>query len=71
MSSAPSSTRSARRLPLAGALRLGRPSGIWFKPALGVVAAVAPPSLLLAALGRLDRAMYTTAGSPCPSSPPP
>ncbi|CAM5614277.1 FUSC family protein [Streptomyces pilosus] len=58
-------TPSARRLPLAGALRLGRPSDIWFKPALSVVAAVAPPSLLLVALGRLDLATYTMAGSLC------
>jgi hypothetical protein len=52
-------------LPLLGALRLGRPSEIWFKPALSVVAAVAPPNLLLLALGRLDLAMYTMAGSLC------
>ncbi|MFF8636810.1 FUSC family protein [Streptomyces pilosus] len=58
-------TASARRLPLAGTLRLGRPSDIWFKPALSVVAAVAPPSLLLVALGRLDLATYTMAGSLC------
>ncbi|MEU0739811.1 FUSC family protein [Streptomyces sp. NPDC006134] len=54
-----------RRLPLAGALRPGRPSDIWFKPALSVVAAVAPPNLILLALGRLDLAMYTMAGSLC------
>ncbi|MEV5874655.1 FUSC family protein [Streptomyces sp. NPDC052101] len=54
-----------RRLPLAGVLRLGRPSDIWFKPALSVVAAVAPPNLILLALGRLDLAMYTMAGSLC------
>lgn len=53
------------RLPLAGVLRLGRPSDIWFKPALSVVAAVAPPNLTLLALGRLDLAMYTMAGSLC------
>ncbi|MER6961668.1 FUSC family protein, partial [Streptomyces sp. NPDC000618] len=52
-------------LPLAAALRLGRPSDIWFKPALSVVAAVAPPNLILLALGRLDLAMYTMAGSLC------
>ncbi|MFJ4622127.1 FUSC family protein [Streptomyces sp. NPDC088812] len=57
--------RSATRLPLAGVLRLGRPSDIWFKPALSVVAAVAPPNLILLALGRLDLAMYTMAGSLC------
>jgi hypothetical protein len=54
-----------RRLPLTGVLRLGRPSDIWFKPALSVVAAVAPPSLALLALARLDLAMYTMAGSLC------
>ncbi|MFJ8109326.1 FUSC family protein [Streptomyces sp. NPDC096132] len=53
------------RLPLAGVLRLGRPSDIWFKPALSVVAAVAPPNLTLLALGRLDLAVYTMAGSLC------
>ncbi|GGR60751.1 FUSC family protein [Streptomyces aurantiogriseus] len=56
---------SATHLPLAGVLRLGRPSDIWFKPALSVVAAVAPPNLTLLALGRLDLAMYTMAGSLC------
>ncbi|MFI6932590.1 FUSC family protein [Streptomyces sp. NPDC050287] len=55
----------ARRLPLVGVLRLGRPSDIWFKPALSVVVAVAPPNLILLALGRLDLAMYTMAGSLC------
>ncbi|ALV38986.1 FUSC family protein [Streptomyces sp. CdTB01] len=54
-----------RRLPLADVLRLGRPSAIWFKPALSVVASVAPPNLLLLGLGRLDLAMYTMAGSLC------
>ncbi|WP_427167926.1 FUSC family protein [Streptomyces sp. C1-1] len=58
-------TPRTRRLPLAGVLRLGRPSAIWFKPALSVVASVAPPNLLLLALGRLDLAMYTMAGSLC------
>jgi hypothetical protein len=66
MSSATSLRPSrARRLPLAGVLRLGRPSDIWFKPALSVVVAVAPPNLTLLALGRLDLAMYTMAGSLC------
>ncbi|WP_079047984.1 FUSC family protein [Streptomyces hirsutus] len=54
-----------RRFPLADVLRVGRPSNIWFKPAFSVVAAVAPPSLLLVALGRLDLAAYTMAGSLC------
>ncbi|WP_432097813.1 FUSC family protein [Streptomyces sp. WAC 04229] len=68
MSSAPPSlpgTSPGRRLSLAGVLRLRRPSEIWFKPALSSVAAVAPPNLLLLALGRLDLAMYTMAGSLC------
>ncbi|WP_225821567.1 FUSC family protein [Streptomyces naphthomycinicus] len=59
------SSATPLRLPLAAALRLGRPSDIWFKPALSVVAAVAPPNLTLLALGRLDLAMYTMAGSLC------
>ncbi|MFF0183424.1 FUSC family protein [Streptomyces sp. NPDC005244] len=66
MSSASRPTPSrVPRLPLAGVLRLGRPSDIWFKPALSVVVAVAPPNLTLLALGRLDLAMYTMAGSLC------
>ncbi|MFD7712293.1 FUSC family protein [Streptomyces sp. NPDC059785] len=65
MSSASPASRSVRRLPLAGALRLGRPSDIWFKPACSAVAAAGPPNLLLLALGRLDLAMYTMAGSLC------
>ncbi|MCT9145718.1 FUSC family protein, partial [Streptomyces violarus] len=60
-----SASPPARRLPLAGVLRVGRPSEIWFKPALSVVAAIAPPNLTLLALGRLDLAMYTMAGSLC------
>ncbi|WP_189263530.1 FUSC family protein [Streptomyces fuscichromogenes] len=63
MSTAPPTT--PRRLPLAGVLRLGRPTDIWFKPAVSVVAAVAVPNLTLLALGRLDLAMYTMAGSLC------
>ncbi|WP_405623420.1 FUSC family protein [Streptomyces sp. NBC_01396] len=58
-------TPRGRRLPLSGVLRLGRPADIWFKPALSVVASVAPPNLTLLALGRLDLALYTMAGSLC------
>ncbi|MEG8274841.1 FUSC family protein [Streptomyces sp. AHA2] len=68
MSTAPPTTSPAtapRRLPLAGVLRPGRPSEIWFKPALSVVVSTAPPNLTLLALGRLDLAMYTMAGSLC------
>lgn len=56
---------SSRRLPLIQALRLQAPSAIWFKPALSVVVSAAPPNLLLLALGRLDLALYTMAGSLC------
>ncbi|MGW1162917.1 FUSC family protein [Streptomyces sp. NPDC002513] len=65
MSSATPRTSRVRPLPLSGILRLGRPSEIWFKPALSVVAAVAPPNLALLALGRLDLAVYAMAGALC------
>ncbi|MEU6652910.1 FUSC family protein [Streptomyces sp. NPDC046900] len=65
MSSANRRSSRVRPLPLSGLLRLGRPSDIWFKPALSVVAGVAPPNLTLLALGRLDLAAYTMAGSLC------
>lgn len=58
-------TPKPRRFPLVDVLRVGRPSNIWFKPAFSVVAAVAPPNLILVALGRLDLAAYTMAGSLC------
>ncbi|MEU8585955.1 FUSC family protein [Streptomyces sp. NPDC048664] len=66
-STAPGTPRRTRvhPLPLSGLLRPGRPSEIWFKPALSVAAAVAPPNLALLALGRLDLAVYTMAGSLC------
>ncbi|MEU6992246.1 FUSC family protein [Streptomyces sp. NPDC046465] len=54
-----------RPLPLAGVLRPGKPSDIWFKPASSVVVATAIPNLTLLALGRLDLVMYTMAGSFC------
>lgn len=53
------------RLPLIRVLRPGRPAEIWYKHAVSVVVATAPPNLLLVALGRLDLAMYTMAGSLC------
>ncbi|MEU9185591.1 FUSC family protein [Streptomyces sp. NPDC048484] len=65
MSSARPRHARPRRLPLAGVLRLGRPSDIWFKPALSVVVAVGVPNLTLLALGRLDLALYSMAGSLC------
>ncbi|MFD3481228.1 FUSC family protein [Streptomyces sp. NPDC058695] len=57
--------RPIRRLPLAGVLRLNKPSDIWFKAATSVVVSAAVPNLTLLALGRLDLAMYTMAGSLC------
>jgi uncharacterized membrane protein YgaE (UPF0421/DUF939 family) len=56
---------SVRRLPLAGPLRLVRPSDTWFKPALSVVVASAAPNLVLFGLDRLDLVRYTMAGSLC------
>jgi hypothetical protein len=53
------------RPPLLQALRPGRPAEIWYKHAVSVVVATAPPNLLLVALGRLDLAVYTMAGSLC------
>ncbi|MFE5011248.1 FUSC family protein [Streptomyces sp. NPDC056696] len=64
-SPSPSRPRPVRRLPLAGVLRLNKPSDIWFKPATSVVVSAAVPNLTLLALGRLDLAMYTMAGSLC------
>ncbi|MFD5124990.1 FUSC family protein [Streptomyces sp. NPDC058385] len=61
----PSPSRPVRRLPLTGVLRLNKPSDIWFKPATSVVVSAAVPNLTLLALGRLDLAMYTMAGSLC------
>lgn len=63
--SGPSRPSRVRRLPLAGVLRPGKPSDIWFKPASSVVVATAIPNLTLLALGRVDLVMYTMAGSFC------
>ncbi|MGW4384210.1 FUSC family protein [Kitasatospora sp. NPDC004531] len=46
-------------------LRLGSPADIWHKPALSAVVAIGTVNLTLLALGRLDLALYTTAGSLC------
>lgn len=53
-----------RPLPLAGLPCLGRPSDIWFKPALSVIVAAAPPNRRWS-LGRLDPAAHTMAGLLC------
>ncbi|MEV0848453.1 FUSC family protein [Streptomyces sp. NPDC049954] len=60
----PAATRP-KRLPLTGVLRLGRLNDTWFKPASGVTSASLVPLITLYALGRLDLAAYTMAGSMC------
>ncbi|QLE74927.1 FUSC family protein [Streptomyces rectiverticillatus] len=58
-----------RRSPLPGplhaALRIGRPADIWYKSALSGVVAMAVPYAALLAAGRLDLALYTSAGALC------
>ncbi|WP_433860039.1 FUSC family protein [Streptomyces kronopolitis] len=54
-----------RSLPVRGALRLRRPSDIWYKSAVGALVAMAVPDLTLFALGRLDLILYTSAGALC------
>ncbi|MFE6870718.1 FUSC family protein [Kitasatospora sp. NPDC057692] len=57
-----------RRLPLPSprqVLRLGAPVDIWRKPAVSVVITAGAVNLTLLALGRLDLALYTTAGALC------
>ncbi|WP_431038886.1 FUSC family protein [Streptomyces sp. P6-2-1] len=55
----------ARKLPLAGALRVGGLNDMWFKPATGASSAAIIPLFTLLALDRLDLAAYTMAGSLC------
>ncbi|ACZ85296.1 FUSC family protein [Streptosporangium roseum] len=52
-------------LPLKGVFRLRRFGDIWHKHALSAVIALAIPDLVLLALGRLDLAVYTSAGAMC------
>ncbi len=64
-STRPRSGTRVRPLPIKGVLRL-RPYGdIWHKPAFSVVIATAIPCLVLLALGRLDLAVYASAGALC------
>ncbi|MEV0418860.1 FUSC family protein [Streptosporangium canum] len=60
-------TRAPMRggLPLKGVFRLRRFGDIWHKNALSAVVALAIPDLVLLALGRLDLAVYTSAGAMC------
>ncbi|MEV1010858.1 FUSC family protein [Streptomyces sp. NPDC049881] len=52
-------------LPVRASLRLARPSDSWHKRAFSVVAAAGVPLAVLLAVGRLDLAVYTMAGSLC------
>lgn len=63
----PTETRTPliRSLPLLSALRPRGPSDIWHKSALSAVVASAVPLITLMLLGRMDLAMFTTAGSLC------
>ncbi|MGX1976798.1 FUSC family protein [Streptomyces kronopolitis] len=54
-----------RPLAVRGALRLRRPSDIWYKAAIGALVAMVVPDLVLFALGRLDLVLYTSAGALC------
>lgn len=52
-----------RPLPVRGVLKIGRGSDTWRKAALSAMIAAAIPNLALLAFGRLDLALYTSAGS--------
>ncbi|MGI5143589.1 hypothetical protein [Streptomyces sp. CA-106110] len=54
-----------RPLQMRGVLRLGRAIDLWPKTALSVLLAMAVPSLLLLAVGRVDLMVYTVGGSAC------
>ncbi|MEU6752842.1 FUSC family protein, partial [Spirillospora sp. NPDC046719] len=54
-----------RPLPLRGVLKVGKAADIWHKAALSAPVAFGVPALVLLALGRLDLALYTSAGSLC------
>ncbi|MGX4688019.1 FUSC family protein [Streptomyces sp. JNUCC 63] len=54
-----------RRLPLAGVLRVNRPSDIWFKPATSVAVAVTLVLVPLLVVGRSELAMYAMSGAFC------
>ncbi|WP_308251400.1 FUSC family protein [Streptomyces albireticuli] len=54
-----------RPLPLRGTMRLNRPGDIWYKPAFSAATAMAVADGALLAAGRLDLALYTSAGALC------
>ncbi|ROO88868.1 fusaric acid resistance family protein [Actinocorallia herbida] len=53
------------RFPLSGVFRVGRVDEIWWKRSVSAVIALGAPYLVLLALGRLDLAMYVSAGAMC------
>ncbi|MGK4584807.1 FUSC family protein [Kitasatospora sp. HPMI-4] len=60
--------RPVRRFPLPPlrqVLGLGAPADIWHKPAVSAVVTLAALNFTLLALGRLDLALYTSAGGLC------
>ncbi|GAA2430420.1 FUSC family protein [Streptomyces macrosporus] len=54
-----------RPLPIRSTVRLNRASDIWHKPAFSAATALLIPQLVLLAVGRLDLAVHTSAGSMC------
>ncbi|AEW97986.1 MULTISPECIES: FUSC family protein [Streptomycetaceae] len=64
-SPAPTTPRGplVRALPLRSTVRLGRALDIWHKPASSALVAAAAPELILLAVGRLDLALYASAGA--------
>jgi hypothetical protein len=52
-------------LQMRDVLRLGRATDLWPKTALSVLLAMAVPSLVLLAVGRVDLMVYTVGGSTC------
>jgi hypothetical protein len=57
--------RPVRQLPVRSALRLNRAVAGWHRQALSAVIALGAADLLLLRLGRLDLALYTSAGGLC------
>ncbi|WP_051717677.1 FUSC family protein [Streptomyces megasporus] len=58
-------TGRIRPLPVRGIARIGKGSDIWHKPAFSAATALVIPQLVLLVIGRLDLALYTSAGSMC------
>jgi uncharacterized membrane protein YccC len=58
-------SRLVARLPLRGVLRLDPAADAWHQSAVSVVVAAGIPNVALLALGRLDLAIYVSAGALC------